>query len=133
MNLPKNSFFHFCFGLLFLVGCPIPIPKTFLVRPEGEIKVVHQITQKPIAGAEIKVVRYIVGPPPKEQVNHWTQKTDINGKVHFTKKTETEWGMPLMPHGVPQYGWDIEVFHPKFIPIKKKWFIAVPPYGGGME
>jgi hypothetical protein len=85
-----------------LLAC-IPFPRTALVRPEGDLRVIDDATGQPILGAVVRVHR--IRHPHSRVSGRWEQRTNGRGEVAFTMREESETVYPLCLHGVPGYEW----------------------------
>ena len=98
-------------------GClPIPWPRTTTLRPDLTVAAVDQATDAGIANARVRIVRYNLGPPPELITHRWTETTGSDGRAHFEAKTEREWVLPLMMHGVPQWCFSLCLDAPGYAP-----------------
>jgi len=109
--------------LLTTACCPLPWHRRVLEQPEGTFHVVDATTSAPIAGATVTVRRYNIGPPPRRVTNTWTEPTSSGGVARFSMTSRGEWVMPLMMHGVPQWGWKVCVAAPGHAPVEATWIV----------
>lgn len=78
-----------------------------LVRPELNVRVVDADSGDPRGDARVVLCRVRIGPPPDEQLDVWTARTDEDGRASFGYRERFERVMPLLPHGVPQRAWHV--------------------------
>jgi hypothetical protein len=102
---------------------PVPWHRTVFVSPEGTVRVVDAVTRAPIAGAEVVVRRYNIGPPPRRETDRFSATTSSAGEASFLGSARGEWVMPLMMHGVPQWGAEVCASAPGFAPISATWVV----------
>jgi hypothetical protein len=107
--------------------CPFPRKRTTLIRPEGTVRVLDASTGEPIEGAEVVLRRVRVGPPPHIESHSWTATTDAAGEASFELELGTETVMPLMMHGVPQWGFEACATHPGHGGAWSSWLVVPPP------
>ena len=107
--------------------CPFPKKRTTLIRPGGTVRVLDAATGEPIEGANVVLRRVRVGPPPQIETHSWSAATNAKGEVSFELELGTETTMPLMMHGVPQWGFEVCATHPGRSGAWSSWLVAPPP------
>ena len=107
--------------------CPFPKKRTTLIRPEGTVRVLDAASGEPLEGAEVVLRRVRVGPPPHIETHSWTAVTDARGEASFEMELGTETVMPLMMHGVPQWGFEVCVTSPGRDGAWSSWLVVPPP------
>jgi hypothetical protein len=112
---------------LALAGCPVPKKRTTLIRPQGTVRVLDAATGDPLEEAEVVLRRVRVGPPPHIESHSWTARTDAAGEARFELELGTETVMPLMMHGVPQWGFEACATHPGHAGAWSSWLVVPPP------
>lgn len=94
--------------------CLIPVARTVTVIPEAEITVLDALSGAPISGAEVRLERHQIGPPPRGVLDVENGVTTTGGIVRFFERTTKEKTYPLMMHGVSQRGWTTCVQHDEY-------------------
>lgn len=94
--------------LLFVVtlaACaPIPWRQTFTMWPQRTVRVVDAETGKPVAGAEVRLVRY--QHPHRREDEVKKVKTNEKGEITLEKEEKSIRTFPLMMHGVPGFSFE---------------------------
>lgn len=117
----------FLAGCVCLGGCcPFPWKRTTLIRPDGTVTVVDADTGEPLDGATVVLRRYRVGPPPRIETHRWESDTGPDGEASFEMELAKETVMPLMMHGVPQWGFEVCVRHEGHSALTTSWLVVDP-------
>ena len=106
------------------VGC-IPMRKTYVLRPDGIVRVVDG-KGAPIAGARVSLIRH--RHPHGRNDAEWRTTADARGEVAFTREERTQTVFPLMMHGVPAYSFVACAEAPGYAGTTAQWSA---PAGGG--
>lgn len=92
---------------------PIPMWRQATVRPALELTLTtHE--GKPAPEVEVRIRRFISGPPPDTETHRWIDASDAEGKLVLEALEQQERYAPLMMHGVNWYAWQICADHPKY-------------------
>ena len=89
-------------AVLVLVGCPLPIPRTSVVRPGLRLTVVDP-EGRPVGGA--RLVLTWSSNPHRRLHARTVRSVDQRGVAVVVERSKREWVMPLMMHGVPFHYW----------------------------
>ena len=109
--MPRIVVLAFLVPLLLVACIPLPLPRQVSVRPQLDI-VANTASGEPVMGAEIRVRRFISGPPPDTETHRWEAATGVDGRLLLSAIEARESYMPLMMHGVNWYSWDVCASHP---------------------
>jgi len=83
-------------------------------------------TGDPVEDATVVVRRYRVGPPPHIETHRFEARTDTDGEATFEIDVGKESVMPLMMHGVPQWGFEVCATAPGYSSAHSSWLVVAP-------
>ena len=110
--------------VLALTAC-IPCPRTAVVLPAGTL-MVKNAAKFPVSLAPIVIERYPLraaqaGATGLGPNGRWEFDTDERGRAVVPQLADTEWVFPLMPDGVPTWGWEVCVDAPGYGAHRQRW------------
>lgn len=104
----------------------IPWRRDTILLPSGTILVIDAATKRPLAGVDVVVYRYRLGPPPRITTHVYRRRTSTDGAVSFDAALGRETILPLMMHGVPQWAFLVCAQKPGYRVARKRWVVRIP-------
>ncbi len=103
---------------LFTTSCLIPWRKSYVMRPQGTVRVVGA-KGVPLVAAQVELER--IRRPHSVHEARFSEKTDAAGEARFHRELATLTVFPLMMHGVPEFAFSVCVEAPGYAAKTVPW------------